>query len=274
MLAGMTGVTAMRPPAPTMPVVAVEEDETTELRPTPRLARDPSLPDTRVSPLDDQTVTRHRIQETLDDVAMLEELTSGIVPAKAAPADVRVGVRSDTVVRDAPHEITRIDGPRLHAVSSLPAPTLRSPPPLYLPLAHAATLLASPSAVVHAAPPVPEAHPAPAGMMSAISYAPTMPYAPPMPYALVPATSPTAHTARRRPAKRRGSLIATFACGVLATAMAVIALAESPVGTRPELAPYATVVRREARGGARSVATVATAGWARARALVKHPASV
>lgn len=68
---------------------------------------------------------------------------------------------------------------------------------------------------------------------------------------------------RSPPRKSRG---ATFVCGAIAAAMAVVAVAESPLGDRPELAPHARVVRQQARGAAVGIRHVTLAAWAKIQA--------
>ncbi len=134
------------------------------------------------------------------------------------------------------------------------------------------------SAAVRVQTPPPGMHVAPGVLPSVIvagplgaAFAPTVPAG--MPIVPTPPAEGSVHvtpaTARKTPAARPRSRAATFLCGTIAAAMAVVALAESPLGNRPELAPYARVVRQEARSAAVGVRRAAVAAYAEIRALAK-----
>lgn len=287
-----------------------EQDETT--RQCAKLERDPALPETSVSPLTLDDVTRRRLEETLDDIEILDELRSGIIESSSRTPrrddgsgpgtqrlDLAPGRHTDT--RRVDDEQTRVETSRARAVPPAPA-TLRAATATNDVLARAPTVLASPSTslpsvpvasarsgivpVAHAVPHTPTANharnasPMPFGVFPPAGFVPPQVHAWPYPTPAAFATTmaspglpvapsavpPPATTARRFAPKRRGSRFATLACCLVAVAMATVALAESPVGSRPEVAPYAKVVRRESRAVAREVATFASAAWARVHA--------
>lgn len=245
----------MRPEAPTLPVAEHEAyedgEERTQLRAPPSI--DPAT--TRFKSERHETTLEQEEDEQAELLARVEQLArldttarmdrSGMRPiapgaatAKLEQPLTRSGINE--IVRRPDEDRTRVGAPRpvLSKVVALPTPV---PPMQSPPMAYAPTQMHMQAPVAVVAPP----HALP--VLHAPNVIPGYVVATP---ATVP---PPPVTARKAPPKKSGARVATFLFGMAAVGMAVVALAESPLGYRPEVAPYARIVRTEARSAALKV---------------------
>lgn len=174
-------------------------------------------------------------------------------------------------------ELTRVDTPRRRIV---PEPVGPSATERHV-LAHAPTMMLTPSSGIRAQGS--GAYPTASGIVPIHAHpvhahpyglAYPTPVPPPYPSSPAPAGSvgtipPAPDTVRRRAAaKPRGSSrFAMAVCAVVVLGAAVVAVAESPVGDKPAIAPTAKVVRHESRRALGATKAFAVATWARVRAL-------
>ncbi len=232
----------MRPEAPTLPVGAPQSlangffgeheeyedgEERTQRRPPPSL--EPETIPFRQS-RDDATLDQDE-----DDQAELLARVEQLARLDTTARMDRSGINE--IVRQPEEDRTRVGAPRPLPSRAVAIPTPLPPPPhMHSPaLAYAQTQVQ-----MHMLPPAVAVH------TPAHVHAPNV--IPGYVVAHVPAPPPTAR--KTAAPKKSGPRVATFLCGMVAVGMAIVALAESPIGYRPEVAPYARIVRTEARSAA------------------------
>lgn len=209
---------------------------------------------------------------------------SGVVMSAGGRFEATTPLATPAIPPEArrPEDVTRVDTPRMRIVPPSVAPMGPSAPERHA-FAHAPTMMLTPSSGVHVygsgAYPTPaasgivpiHAHPVhahPYGLAYPTPMPPSYPSSP-APAGSVSTMPPAPDTVRRRAAakSRGGSRFAMAVCTVIVLGAAVVAVAESPVGDRPALAPAAKVVRHESRRGLAATKALVQTTWMRVRAL-------
>lgn len=292
--ATLVGLETTRPPAPTTPDEAHPaepldafgfDEPVTQLTRSPYTAEEPTQRRARPVYAEDMPTVDVSLEMLLALDARTER--SGVVTSPVRRFEATTPLATPAIPTLAPQhasDVTRVDTPRLRVVPPTIPPTAGIPAgPEGHAMAHAPTMMLTPSSGVSVyasgAYPAPSASgivPIHAHPVHAHPYG--LAYATPLPpaYGSVPAPPrslstipPAPVTARRNAPKkaRSGSRFALAVCTLVVLGAATVAIAESPVGDTPEVAPAAKVVRHESRRALGVSKTWAQAAWIRMRAI-------